>query len=797
MSECYRFGRCEVRPGERQLVVDGVPAALGGRAFDLLLTLIERRERVVAKSELFETVWPGLVVEENNLQVQVSSLRKVLGPAAIMTVAGRGYQFVVPVEGQPRGEAANRAVAPPNNLPHARSRFIGRESALADCATLLDDTRLLTLSGIGGCGKTRLAQELAHRALPKFPDGVWFVDLAPLQEARRVSAAVAETVGVQAGQLTDHLKGRRALVVMDNCEHVIGAATRSIESLLATCGALKIIATSREVLGTAGEQVFAVRSLSLPETTDLDDMRRSEAVRLFVDHARLVLPDFDVDERNASAIAEICRRLDGIALAIELAAARVRVLQLEDIRARIDDRFRLLTGGSRALPRHQTLHATMQWSYDLLTAPEQQLLRQLAVFAGGCTLTAAARVAGEEADEYDVLERLTALHDKSLLLVDRDSQTHPRYRVLETVRQYAEERLNEAGESDDARSRHLDYYVALAEEAEPALQGPGQDRWFAAFRHEQENLLAAHAWCAHAAQGATLALRLVAASWRYWNYTAQPERGYAIAQAALALAEGNAPGAERAKTLLGMSRLAFALARYDDAIAHAREGLEIAQRLHDGPLTADGLRMEASSLLAMGDDEHALAMYARSLELSRALHDNMRASSALNGMGEVHRGEGRLDEAEPLYREAARLSRAAGDRRGTATCQTNVAAVLIGRGNLQEARAALAEARMLANVAGYKGLVECATDVAATLASACGEHALAARLHGAAQRQLHEARMAHDPVDEACVVRRMVASRAALGDAAFEAAKADGWSLTYGASMAELDRWLGVDASAP
>jgi len=207
--------------------------------------------------------------------------------------------------------------------------------------------------------------------------------------------------------------------------------------------------------------------------------------------------------------------------------------------------------------------------------------------------------------------------------------------------------------------------------------------------------------------------------------------------------------------------------------------------------------MEASSLLALGDDEHALAMYARSLELSRALHDNMRASSALNGMGEVHRGEGRLDEAEPLYREAARLSRAAGDRRGAATCQTNVAAVLIGRGNLQEARAALAEARMLANVAGYKGLVECATDVAATLASACGEHALAARLHGAAQRQLHEARMAHDPVDEACVVRRMVASRAALGDAAFEAAKADGWSLTYGASMAELDRWLGVDASAP
>ena len=306
-----------------------------------------------------------------------------------------------------------------------------------NCAQLLRDTRLLTLSGIGGCGKTRLAQELAHREMAAFPDGVWFVDLAPLQEAQRVPAAVAATLGVQVGQLTDHLKARRALVVMDNCEHVIGAAVKSIATLLETCGALKIVATSREVLGTAGEQVFAVRSLSLPATSDIDDVRNSEAVRLFVDHARLVVPEFDVDERNAEAVADICRRLDGIALAIELAAALVRVLEIDDIRARLDDRFRLLTGGNRALPRHQTLQATMQWSHDLLTSGEQQLFRELSVFAGGCTLAAAAHVAGDDADDYDVLERLTALHDKSLLLVDRDSDAKPRYRMLETVRQYA------------------------------------------------------------------------------------------------------------------------------------------------------------------------------------------------------------------------------------------------------------------------------------------------------------------------------------------------------------------------
>jgi predicted ATPase len=794
MSDAYRFADCEVRPGERQLLVDGVPAALGGRAFDLLLTLIERRERVVGKSELFEAVWPGLVVEENNLQVQVSSLRKLLGPGAIMTVAGRGYQFVAPLEAARASGDAAKAQATPNNLPHARSRFIGREAALADCATLLDDTRLLTLSGIGGCGKTRLAQELAHRVLPKFPDGVWFVDLAPLQEAQRVSATVAETLGVQAGQLADHLKARRALVVIDNCEHVIGAATRSIETLLDQCGALKIIATSREVLGTAGEQVFAVRSLSLPGTTDLAEMRRSEAVRLFVDHARLVVPDFDVDERNAAAIAEICRRLDGIALAIELAAARVRVLDLGDIRARIDDRFRLLTGGSRALPRHQTLHATMQWSYDLLTPPEQQLLRQLAVFAGGCTLTAAARVAGGDADEYDVLERLTALHDKSLLLVDRDSQAQPRYRILETVRQYAEERLNEAGESDEARTRHLLYYIGLAEEAEPQLEGPRQERWFAAFRHEQENLLAANAWCAHAADGGRLALRLVGSSWRYWVYTAQPERGYQLAQAALALAGGAPDDRGCCKTMLGMSRQAFDMGRYDDASAWAERGLDVARRVRDAPLIVDNLRLLAAATHARGDPARALVFAQESCAMARSIGDDQRVGGAMNCMAEVHRHACNWAEAEALYRESARLSRAIEDRRGLAAALTNLASVLMNTGKLSDARAALAEARSLANVAGYKGLVECVTDVAAALASMCGEHSTAARFHGAAQRELLEARLRHDPVDEASIAPRIAASRAALGDAAFEAAKAEGWSLGYENTMVALDRWLGASA---
>src|SRR5437667_10289199 len=417
----YRFGSSEVRPAERQVLINGTPAALGGRAFDLLLALIERRERVVEKAELFDAVWPGPVVEENNLQVQVSSLRKLLGPNAIATIAGHGYRFVAALDPDvtKNGSVGRDMAANPNNLPQLRTRFIGREKALDDCAGLLRDARLLTLSGIGGCGKTRLAQELAQRELPTFQDGVWFVDLGPLQDAQRVPATVAATLGLKDAtespleRLTEHLKSRQTLVVLDNCEHVIDAAVESIDALLEKCSALKIVATSREALGMQGEQIFMVRSLSLPATTDLDEMLRSEAVRLFVDHARLVLPDFAVDERNAAAIAEICKRLDGIALAIELAAARVKVLSVDEIRARLDDRFRLLTGGNRAIPRHQTLHATMQWSYELLTASEQRLFRRLAVFAGGCTLAAATDVSGDAADEYDTLERLTALHDKS------------------------------------------------------------------------------------------------------------------------------------------------------------------------------------------------------------------------------------------------------------------------------------------------------------------------------------------------------------------------------------------------
>ena len=793
----YRFGSSEVRPAERQVLIDGAPAALGARAFDLLLALIERRERVVDKAELFDAVWPGLVVEENNLQVQVSSLRKLLGPSAIATVPGRGYQFVAAIEANvtKNGGASQEVAANPNNLPQLRTRFIGREKALDDCAGLLHDARLLTLSGIGGCGKTRLAQELAQRHLGAFPDGVWFVDLGPLQDAERVSATVATTLGIKDAvvapleRLTDHLKSRQTLVVLDNCEHVIDAAVESIDALLGTCGALKIVATSREALGMKGEQIFMVRSLSLPATTDVDEMRRSEAVRLFVDHARLVLPDFAVDERNGAAIAEICRRLDGIALAIELAAARVRVLSVDEIRARLDDRFRLLTGGNRAMPRHQTLHATMQWSHDLLTAPERRLFRRLAVFAGGCTLAAATAVSG---DATDTLERLTALHDKSLLMVDRDTQAQPRYRMLETVRQYAQERLNEAGEGDDARNRHLLHYVTLAERAAPDLYGPRQGEWYDTLWREQENLVAAHAWCAHAPQGGEHALRLTASLWRYWSATSQCAGGYRLAEAALHLGAGDPDSTDRGRTLFAMSYFVRRMGRYDVALSCAERSLAIGRALDDAGVIAKALTGVGMGLASTGQLARALVAYEEAVVVARSENDGHSLSNALNGIAEVHRELGNFADAEAFYEQSITLTRAQENARGTAIGLGNLASLLIASGQLDRARPVLAESMTLGSGIGSKAMVECQLDVVAALAAASASHATAARLHGATLARMRESGTRHDPVDEAFIAGWMARSREAIGAAAFDAAEAEGKALGYDAAIVERDRWLAI-----
>src|SRR6516225_8299379 len=373
--------------------------------------------------------------------------------------------------------------ARPNNLPIQLTSFIGREREKAEVGRLLFISHLVTLTGSGGAGKTRLALQVAAEGLEEFPDGVWFVELAALSDPNLVLKAVASVLSgleqpgpVMTETLADSLRGKSMLVVLDNCEHLVEVCAHLADALLRGCPNLRILATSREALGVTGETVWRVPSLSVPDPQHLpplDGFKEYDAVRLFIDRAVASDPQFAVTISNAPAVAQVCHRLDGIPLALELAAARVRVLAVEQIATRLDDRFRLLTGGSRtAVLRQRTLRATMDWSFDLLSQEERALLRRLSVFAGGWSLEAAEAIcSGNGVAASDILDLLTQLVDKSLVITETQSG-EARYRLLETVRQYGWERLVESKEAAKIRTRHRNWYLEFAERAEPRLVGP-------------------------------------------------------------------------------------------------------------------------------------------------------------------------------------------------------------------------------------------------------------------------------------------------------------------------------------
>jgi non-specific serine/threonine protein kinase len=386
-----------------------------------------------------------------------------------------------------------------NNLPAQLTSFIGREKEIREAKEKLLSAKLLTLIGPGGTGKTRLSIQLGMEVLPNFTDGVWFIELAPLADPALILQTIASVLNVRAQMgmslkdiVVDYLRAKNLLLIFDNCEHLVEASAQLADEFLHNAPNLKIIASSREALGIGGETVYRVPSLSLPNQAEAsrEALVGFESIQLFVERARAANPKFDLTEKNASSIAQICRRLDGIPLALELAAARVTVFPAEQIASRLDDRFKLLTGGSRtALPRQQTLRALIDWSYDMLSEAERALLRRLSVFAGGWIFEAAESIC----NDLDVLSLLTQLVNKSLVTMD-DEGDEPRYRLLETVRQYARDKLMESGEAEQMRNRHLDYFVQLTESAEQALIGYAALSWINRLEAESDNLRAAFEW---------------------------------------------------------------------------------------------------------------------------------------------------------------------------------------------------------------------------------------------------------------------------------------------------------------
>jgi predicted ATPase/DNA-binding winged helix-turn-helix (wHTH) protein len=475
------FGRFELLPERRRLLKDGEPIAIGARAFDVLLALAERRERVVTKAELLDIAWPDLVVEENNLQVQISSLRKLLGSEAITTIPGRGYRFTAALHAEPQSPRADaRATAPqppapPGSLAPGGPELLGRDDELRTLRSLVTERALVTIVGPAGTGKTVLAMAVARALRPAFGDGAWIVELAAVSDPAHVVQAVAHALKIAASgprppqqeEIVARLAAQNLLLVLDNCEHLVDAAGRLAAAVATRAPGLRVLATSQERLSVPGETLFRLGPLQTPPVGHRGAIGDFSAVRLFVERARGVQQNFALTAANSDAVAEICHHLDGMPLAIELAAARVCLLGVHGLRDHLNSRFKLLVGGARtAAPRQQTLEGAMAWSHALLSTDEQAVLRRMSVFVGGFSLELARQVAADhKLDKWAVLDALSGLVDKSL--VAANATDPPRYRLLETTRAYALERLAERGEKDLIQGRHAaavrDLFVSTEE----------------------------------------------------------------------------------------------------------------------------------------------------------------------------------------------------------------------------------------------------------------------------------------------------------------------------------------------
>jgi predicted ATPase/DNA-binding SARP family transcriptional activator len=745
------------------------------------------------------------------------------------------------------GRAARRSTQerpgarPAHNLPVALSRFIGREQAIAAVERRLAQVRLLTLTGVGGGGKTRLALEVAADLLPRYPDGVWLVELATLLDPALVPQALASALDVREGPghalaetLVHYLRGKQLLLVLDNCEHLVDACADLANALLRACPGIRILATSREALGLVGEAVWQVPPLSLPpdpppgrqDLPPVEELARYEAIRLFVDRARLVDPAFALSHRNVPQVVQVCRRLDGLPLAIELAAARLKTLTLPQLAARLEDRLGLLTEGSRvALPRHRTLRGAIDWSYDLLSEPERALLRRLATFDGGFGLEAAEAIcAGEAIETEAVVGLLSQLAEKSLVVADRQGD-EARYWLLESIRDYCREKLEAAGETAALRRRHRDWYLALAEQAEPALRGPDQEAWLDRLEAEHDNLRTARDWCRVAGEGEP-AQRLAGALCRFWLVRGYFSEGRAWLEDALAIASVAPTGATgrraatgarakalhaagtlasfhedhaRSKPLLDESLRLFRKLRNKEgvAMALAYQGVAALDRgepevalgpLEEGLALFHALKADWGTVLALfhlcrvararGDGARAVALGTDSLAGFRALGDKRGVAMGLHQLGLIAGDSGDRPRAAALLEESLALYRELGDTRLIAVVVAGVGITACWQSDYVRARACFEESLRLFRELGMEtGFVRSLAGLG-RIAHALGQPERAATLFAAAAA-LRESVGSWTPLLDPTTHEDIVsATRARLGVAAFAAAWAAGREMT-------------------
>jgi len=705
--------------------------------------------------------------------------------AELETILGTGRRFSIPF---------GRALPSfPHNLPSPGTTFIGRETEIAACRDLLTKTRLLTLTGSGGCGKTRMALQIAELLREDFPDGVWFVDLAPIREGVRVAQAVATAAGVRelAGAplldtLQASLREKRLLLVLDNCEHHVAACAEIAHALMQSCPGVTVLATSRESLRIAGEQSFVVPPLRTPPadaSPTVSSMAAIESVRLFSERASGAKPGFALSDRNCRDVAEICRRLDGIPLAIELAASRLPVLSPEEICAKLDQRFRLLTSESPETPaRHQTLRAAIQWSHEQLGSEEQDLFAALAVFSGGWTFESAASVCGQGQDEFAVLDLFTRLVDKSLFVADTSEEGVTRYRYLETIREFALERLEESGSGDRMRDRHLDHFLALAEEAAPKLTGPQQASWLARLDAEHENVLAAIRHGEQRAGAGARTLRLTAAIWRFWVARGLFRTGLRTLERVLRLEETRDPSPARAETLNGVGALAFHSNDWEIGSACCEESLRIFSALGNRLGMADALVALGNLTLGRGDYPGARALYDRALQEYREAGQQRGTGVALSNSGRAAELEGDWSAAARLYQEGLAVLREVGDLASTALRLSSLGQLSLKLGNDAAAREQLMECVVLVGELKDRRAGHFALERSAALLEKLGQAREAAVLVAAAEALSEQAGSALTPRERKERDGLLDRLRERLG-AAFEKASAEGRALGFDAAL--------------
>jgi predicted ATPase/class 3 adenylate cyclase len=760
----------------------------------------------------------------------------------------REHVFQVAAAGLPHDFPPLRSLgAHETNLPIQVTSFVGRERELGELEALLARSRLVTLVGVGGTGKTRLMLQAAADVVDRYRDGVWLVELAPVQDPGLVVQEVIRALGVQESPgrrpidtLIDFLRDKELLLLLDNCEHVIAAAADLAQRLLASSPTLTLAASSREPLGVGGEVIFPVPSLSLPDAPDaravpraleadgLEVVARSEAVRLFVDRARATLPGFSLDSANAASVAGICRRLDGIPLALELAATRVSVLSVQEIEQRLSDRFRLLTGGRRtAVPRQQTLQALIDWSWDLLTEPDRRRLRRLSIFAGGWTLDAATAVTGSEETGDDTLDGLSRLVDRSLVVVDHEGST--RYRMLETIRQYARERLVASGEVAELGTAHLAYFRRLAQEADVGLHGPEMVRWLDRLDADADNVRTALEWAFETDPEA--ALQLCVSLLAYWSLrSAGSESADWLGRAvdvAKSLPKADASEQRERSILVARTLSAAATAWFwssrEAARGLAESALVIARETGDPLALGDALMslhfaaVFGGDLAGLGDwstelervvEErgdwwrlsllHAgIAMaearvdpamaevrLARATEAARRSGDPASIAFAALARGRVASYLRHLAEARPRFVEAMERFLEIGDRRWELIARSELAHGLRRDGAVDEARDEYRQTIREWQRLGNRGAIANQLECLAFVAIAQDDGPRAARLLGAAEALREVALATMLPIELEEYALEMDRLRAGLDAASLATAWAEGRALTPDAAVA-------------